>query len=235
MTRLYVALGVLLVLWLISRIRVGGIVEYSAEGPLVLLRIGPFKVELFPGKPKERKAAKRPKKRREKKEKKGKAQEPPTLKEKAGGALALFRELLPVALEAAGKLFRKLRVDELVLHLTWAASDPASAAIGYGAGQAALGTIWPLLDRSLDIRARDVGVAVDFRATQPVIYARASLSYTVGQLLALGAVSGVKALAAFLRARSARPKKKRDPSEKRAEAVQTAAKSGEKGKEGIES
>lgn len=209
MTGLYIALGILLVLWLISLLRVGGIVEYSEQGVLIQLRIGPFKVELLPGKPKEEKPPKREKKPKKEKKKKAK-QKPPEekppvpLKEKVGGALSLFRELLPVALEAVGKLFHRLRVDELVLHLTWAAEDPADAAMGWGAAQAALGTLWPLLDKCLDIKKRDVDIAVDFERTQPIIYARGSLSYTVGQLVSLGAAAGVKALAAWLRSRRKR-------------------------------
>lgn len=201
MRGLYIALGVLLALWLISRIRVGGLVEYSAEGVLVLLRLGPFRIELFPGTPEEEQADKPPREKRKKRKEPAPPEEPVPLTEKAGGALRLFRELLPVALDTAGKLFRRLRVDELVLHLTWAAPDPASAAVGYGAGQAALGALWPLLERAFDIRRRDVGVAVDFQRSEPVIYARLVLSFTLGQLLALGLVSGVRALRAFWRVR----------------------------------
>lgn len=219
MTGLYIALGVLAVLWLISLLRVGGIVEYSDQGVLVQLRIGPFKVELFPGKPKEEKPPKHEKKPKKKaKEKKPPEEKPPVpLKEKVGGALSLFQELLPVGLEAVGKLFRRLRVDELMLHLTWAAEDPADAAMGWGAAQAALGTLWPLLDRCLDIRKRDVDIAVDFERSEPIIYARGSLSYTVGQLVSLGAVGGVKALCAFLRVRRSRPKPQNKTTDKAAE------------------
>lgn len=229
MTGLYIALGVLLVLWLISLLRVGGIVEYSADGVEAWLRIGPFRVRLFPKKPGKEKPPEH--KKKPQKEKKAKGKKPPEekppvpLKEKVGGALSLFQELLPVALEAAGKLFRRLRVDELVLHLTWAAEDPADAAMGYGAAQTALGTIWPLLDRCLDIRKRDVGVAVDFERTQPIIYARGSLSYTVGQLVSLGVVAGVKALCGYLRVRRSRP-------EAPGKRNRTAAKGGANRKEG---
>lgn len=232
MTGLYIALGILLVLWLISLLRVGGIVEYSEQGVLIQLRIGPFKVELFPGKPKEKrppKHEKKPQKEKRAKEKKPPGEKPPVpLKEKVGGALSLFQELLPVGLEAAGKLLRRLRVDELVLHLTWAAEDPADAAMGWGAAQTVLGTLWPLLDKCLDIRKRDVGVAVDFERTQPIIYVRGSLSYTVGQLVSLGVVAGVKALAAWLRSRRSRsrtPKNQNKTADK-------AAKGGANGKEG---
>lgn len=212
MTALYVIAGIVLALWLISLLRVGGIVEYSADGVEVQLRIGPFRVELFPGKPNEEKHPKHKKEKKPKKEKKAKQKKPPKekppvpLKEKVGGALSLFRELLPVGLEAAEKLFRRLRVDELVLHLTWAADDPADAAMGYGAAQAALAALLPPLERCLHIRERDVGAAVDFQLTEPIIYARGSLSFTVGQLTTLGLVAGVKALRGYLRVRRARPR-----------------------------
>lgn len=211
MTALYVIAGIVLALWLISLLRVGGIVEYSADGVEVQLRIGPFRVELFPGKPKEEKSPKHKKGKKPKKEKKAKQKKPPKekppvpLKEKVGGALSLFRELLPVGLEAAEKLFRRLRVDELVLHLTWAADDPADAVMGYGAAQAALAALLPPLERCLHIRERDVGAAVDFQLTEPIIYARGSLSFTVGQLTTLGVAAGVKALRGYLRVRRARP------------------------------
>lgn len=228
MRAVYIIAGVLLALWLISLIRVGGIVEYSAEGVLARLRLGPVRVELFPGKPKKEKPPKHAKKKK-KKEKVKPEREPVPLTEKVGGALSLFQELLPVALELVGKLLRKLRVDELVLHLTWAARDPASAAIGYGAAQAALGSILALLERGFDVRELDAGVAVDFTLSQPVIYARGSLSFTVGQLTALGAVGGVKALAAYLRVRRARPKRKKAPPAQKT--VDTAVQSGDR-KEG---
>lgn len=238
MTALYVIAGIVLVLWLISLLRVGGVVEYSADGVEVQLRIGPFRVELFPHQPREEK---HPKNKKEKKTKKGKRpkkekKKPPKekpavpLTEKVGGALSLFRELLPVGLEAAEKLFRRLRVDELVLHLTWGADDPADAAMGYGAAQAALAALLPPLERCLHIRERDVGAAVDFQLAEPIIYARGSLSFTVGQLTTLGVAAGVKALRGYLRARRARPRGHMGAPKKKTEDLDAV--NGGNGKEG---
>ena len=218
MTALRVFLIVLLVLWLIGCIRLKGFVEYSEEGILAQLRVLWFKITLFPAKPKkesagEPKKPKKPKKQKKPKEPKKPKEKPRDerpLTEKVGGLWDLFRDALPMVCEAAGKLLHKLRIEELVLHLTWAAEDPADAALGYGAGEAALGAVWPLLDRTFDIRKRDVGVAVDFERTSPVIYARALLSFTIGQLVSLGVVYGCKALGLLLRHR---PKRKKAPSE----------------------
>lgn len=206
MTALKVILIVLLVLWLISLIRVGGIAEYSEEGLIVRLRVWLFRITLFPMKPRAEKPEK-PKKEKKKKEKPPKEGEKP--KEKTGGLLSLIMDFIPLAANAAGTLLHKIRIDELILHLTWAAEDAAAAAMGYGAGYAALGTLWPLLDNNFNVKKRDIGVAVDFTRTQPIIYARASLSLTIGQGVAFGVVYGVKALAILLRHR--KPRKKKEP------------------------
>ena len=210
MTALKVILIIVLVFWLIGRIRLKGFVEYSEEGVLAQLRVLWFKITLFPLPPKKEKPEKKPKAKKPKKPKKPKPEKPKDerpLTEKVGGLWSLFRDGVPIVTGAVGTLFRKLRIEELTLHLTWAAEDPADAALGYGAGEAALGAVWPLLDRAFDIRKRDVGVAVDFTRETPVIYARALLSFTIGQLVSLGVVCGFKALALFLRYRAGRKRK----------------------------
>lgn len=237
MTALRIILIILLVLWLIGRIRLKGFVEYSEEGIIAQLRVLWFKITLFPPKPKQDKPEKKPKKPKkppkkpkktpkpkqsqkpknppktgepEKPEEPEKPKEQPQderpVTEKLGGLWSLFRDAVPLVCQAAGKLLHKLRIEDLTLHLTWACEDPADAAMGYGVGEAALGTVWPLLDRAFDIRRRDVGVAVDFTRTTPVIYARALLSFTIGQLMSLGVIYGCKALALFLRHRPKRTK-----------------------------
>lgn len=207
MTVLRVVLIVLLALWLIGLIRIKGFVEYSEKGVLAQLRVLWFKITLFPPPPEKEKPKKEPKPPKPKNPKKPKPEKPKDerpLGEKVGGLWSLFRDAVPLVCGAAGKLLRRLRVEELTLHLTWAAGDPADAALGYGAGEAALGAVWPLLDRTFDIRKRDVGIAVDFERTSPVVYVRALLSFTVGQLVSLGVVYGCKALALFLRHRPKR-------------------------------
>lgn len=208
MTALRIILIVFLVFWLIGHIRLKGFVEYSEEGVLAQFWVLWFKITLFPAKPKQEKPKKskkpkEPKKPAEKPKEKPKDERP--LTEKLGGLWSLFRDAVPLVTGAVGRLLHKLRIEELTLHLTWAAEDPADAAMGYGAGEAALGTVWPLLDRAFDIRKRDVGVAVDFTRAVPVIYARALLSFTIGQLVGLGVIYGFKAFALFLRHR---PKRK---------------------------
>lgn len=209
MTALKVIGAIILILWLISLIRVGGAAEYSEDGLTVRLRAGPLRFTLYPMKPKKEGEKKPPKKKKEKKKEKQPQAEDHG--EKPGGTLSMVMEFIPMAAEAAGRLLHKIRIDELVLHLTWAASDPAAAAMGFGAGQAALGALWPLLENNFNIKDRDVGLAVDFQRKEPIVYVRAALSLTIGQGVAFAVIYGVKALSIFLRHR---PKKTKKPAER---------------------
>lgn len=206
MTALKIIAAVLLVLGLISQIRVGGVAEYSAEGLLVRLRVWFLRITLYPM---EEKPAK---------EKKPKQERPP--KEKQGGTLQLIRAFIPLAAEAAGKLLRKIRIDELVLHLTWASPDPAKTAMGYGAANALMGMLLPPLEYNFKVKEWDIGIALDFQRTEPVLYLRASLSMTVGQLLSFVLIYGVKAGKLYLNTRPPRQKaecKVKSPSNEGAE------------------
>ena len=190
MTVWIVLLTIGVLLFLLAMLRVGGIAEYSSQGLQLRLRIGWLKITLYPTAGGDKKAKQKEKKR--KKAKTVQAESPEG--EKKGGGLGLLKEFLPLACEAADSLFRKIRVDRLVLHLTWASDNPARTAMGFGAGNAILGMIWPLLDHNFTIREHDVGVAVDFESQEPSLYLYASLSMTVGQAVAFGIVYAYKAL-----------------------------------------
>lgn len=199
MTALAVIVGILLLFFLIGQVRLGGAVEYSEAGVAVQVRLGFWKWNVYP--PKE-KAEKKEKKSKEKdpKEPKGKqvSEEPD---EKRGGKLTLFKELLPLVLEAVGTLKRKIRIDLLILHLIWGAEDPASAAMGYGAANAAMGMIYPVLDQNFNIKKSDVGINVDFQRSEPEIYLNAVLTLTVGQLIALVLHYGLRAILIYMKQR----------------------------------
>ena len=120
---------------------------------------------------------------------------------RGGGLLELMKELLPLALEAAGCFRRRLRVDQLELKLTIGAADPGDAAIRYGQANALLGSIWQPLTEAFHVEEGRARVEVDFERTEPALYGRVSLSLTVGELAALGLSFGVKALSVLLAVR----------------------------------
>lgn len=184
---LWIVLGsVLLALFLLSRIRVGGLCEYSKDGLLAKLKVGSLRIQLYPAKPKKKKE----KPTEEKKEKP--TEEPPA---KPGGDLTQLKEFLPFFADAAGSLKRKIRMDRIYLDFIAAASDPAMAAMEYGYANAAIGMIWPLFENNFKVKERRIRTAVDFQAPSPTIYVYAALSLTIGQAITLG----VKLLFRFLK------------------------------------
>lgn len=108
-----------------------------------------------------------------------------------------------MAAQAAGALRRKICVDELTLHITWADSDPAQAALGFGRANGVLGMIWALIDHNFRVKHHDLGVAVDFQGEKPLYFLKAALSMTVGQLLAFGLRFGGKLLMIWSRGQKA--------------------------------
>ena len=127
--------------------------------------------------------------------------------EPKGGMLKLFMEMLPVIGEAAGALKRKLRIDDLTIHLTWATDDPAKTALGFGRANAILGMIWPVFDHNFKVKKHDLGVAADFDQSCPTVYCNAALTMTVGQLVAFGLRFGIKLLVIWSRNRKGPAKK----------------------------
>lgn len=115
-----------------------------------------------------------------------------------------FLPLVKVALDLLNDFRRKLRVNILELKLTLAGDDPCDLAVNYGRAWAALGNLWPKLEKYLVIKKRDVEVQCDFTASTTTVYARLKLTITLGRLLALAAVYGVRALKEFLTIRKKR-------------------------------
>lgn len=192
-TLLIVLLVVAAVLLLISCIRVGGIAEYAEEGVLAKVRIGPVKIQLYPRKKPQKDSsggdAAKEKRKKHKKKKKPKGDSPSEKKTqetqpKRGGRLEFLRTWLPLGIEALGDLKRNIRIDELFLDYTInGRSDPAKAAILYGRLCAGGGAIAALLENNFDIRSRHFSARVDFMAEHALVYARLSMSFTIGQLV----------------------------------------------------
>ena len=204
MTFLKVLLIVLVVLWLLSLIRLGGRVKYGAEGLFAWVLAGPLKLQVLPAKPKKKK----PKKEKKQKEPPAAAeqhkQEP---KEGQPGTLSRLMKLLPVVGQACGALKRKIRIDDLELELIWGGADAAAAAIGYGQANAALGMLWPVFDNNFKVKRHSFQVSMDYGLSQPAVELQAAVTMTVGQITVLGIHYGVKALTVWIK--SGRPAVKR--------------------------
>lgn len=182
---------ILAVLVLISLIRVGVKAEYDGGQLTVHLRVGRAALRVYPLKQKKKKPEKPQKPKPQKKREEA---EPGN-----GEKLSLLRELLPVALRAAGSLRRKISVDLLEAHILLAGSDPASVAVAYGSANAIIGMVLPLLEQNFHIRQRDIQTAADFQRAHSEVRAKAALSLTVGQGVAFALRFGWQSLGVLLR------------------------------------
>lgn len=183
---LKILLVVLLVFFLIGRIKLGGMVEYSAQGIVCKARLGAIWLQLYPPKKREKKKEKsekekgKPIKEKKKKRPKEQAEE---LEHKTGGPLALVRQYLPLVGEAAGGMKRRITIDKIYLDFTAGGQDAAGAAMAFGYTNMAIGVLWPLFEQNFVIKDHSFQTNVDFAAPNPAIYLHVTLSIRVGQLI----------------------------------------------------
>lgn len=170
---------IVLVLAALTLLPLGVRARYDEDGPLVQAKLWFIRLRLFPKKDKG--------KEKQRKEKPKESEAPPEEQEKKkGGALDTVRAALPLVKPALQGIKKRLTIQELELHVTWAANDPADAAIGYGRAQAALGGLWALIDQNFKVKKSRLGCSVDFDQTAPTVYADATLTMRLGQVITLG-------------------------------------------------
>lgn len=189
----------------------GASVKYDAEGPLVKIIAGPIKIKVFPLKKKEKKPKKEKNPKIEEKKKEESAPDPKAPAEKKaepekkkGGSILDFLPLVQVALDFLGDFRRKLRLNRLELKLIMAADDPCDLAVNYGRAWAAVGNLFPLLERAFVIKKRDVEVECDFEASETLIVARLDITITLGRIIALVVRYGIRALIEYFKINKSR-------------------------------
>ncbi len=198
---------VLLVLAALALLPLGVRARYDRDGVFLQARLWLFRVRLLPAKAKGEKKAKRRKARAKPKPPKPEAEERPP--DKKGGALDPVRAALPLIRPALSGLRRRLTIRDLELHVTWSAADPADAAIGYGRAQAALGALQAVVEEGFRVRRSRLGCSVDFEQTSPTVYADATLTIRLGQVVTLVLPLLIRFLANFSRIRRERTKNNR--------------------------
>ena len=200
---IWIAAAVLLALAILP---LGVRIRYNDAGFLLRVIAGPLKITVFPRKKKPKKQ-----KTKQKKQKAGKRPEStdsgdnppqppkpvPEPKEK-GGSLTRFLPLVKLGLKFLGDFRRKLRVDNLFLRLILAGDDPCDLAVNYGRAWAAVGNLMPQLERLFVIKKRDIQVECDFTAEETRVIAHMDITITLGRLLTLAVVYGIRVLFEFL-------------------------------------
>jgi len=201
---LLIALGVLL---LIGLIPLGVSVCYGESGVKAVVIAGPVRIHVYPTKKKDVPVEKEQKPSESDKqkhtEKAHKTSRNDSTKQKTdaekGGNLTDFLPLVDVALDMLASLGAKLRVNILKLHLVLGGSDPCDVAVNYGRLQAVGAGLLAQLNRFLVIKKQDVQIGCDFLAEQSTVVARVDLTITIGRLLSLVCVYGLKALITYLK------------------------------------
>ena len=188
-----IAAGILILLAILP---LGVSAAYDEDGARVRVIAGPVRVKVYP--------ANKEKKEKEEKPKKPKKKAPAAKKEpaksapKKGGSFRQFLPLVRTALDFLGDFRRKLRVNRLDVDLVLAGDDPCDLAVNYGKTSGALGALMPQLERLFVIKKRSVEVNCDFTSDMTRITARLDITITLGRLLGLVLVYGVKILRQYL-------------------------------------
>lgn len=199
-----IALGILTALAILP---LGVSAQYDSGGALVRLILGPVKLILYPRPHSPSKKEKKPKeKKQEEKTSEKETQEAsaPVKKKEAsgdpqGGDWKDFLPLFRVAMDFLGNFRRKLRVRDLEMKLILAGDDPCDLAVNYGRAWAALGNLMPKLERFLVIRKRNLEVECDFTSEKTLVFVRLELTITLGRLLGLAVVYGIRGLREYLK------------------------------------
>lgn len=164
---------------------------YDENGAFIWLLFGPFKLRLYPAKPK------RNKKEKVKKEEKKKESASKSVKKEPkqkGGSYNDFLPLIRTILQFLDHFRRKLRVNHLEMRLILAGGDPDTLAVNYGKAWTALGNLMPHLERFLVIRKRHLEVECDFVEESTRIFARADITITIARVFHLLGVHGIRIL-----------------------------------------
>lgn len=203
-----IALGVVILLALLP-IGIRG--KYSADGVLAVAILGPVRLTLYPRKPKEEKnqaspsavteTGKKPDNTQKSQQKKipspPKHPDAPADKEK-GGSLLDFLPLVKVGLSMLNTFRKKITVPYLECRITLAGGDPCDLGMNYGRTWAAGGNLMPQLERFLTIKKRNIQVDCDFTTDKTRIFVDAEVTITLGRLLSMGVVYGLRMLKTYL-------------------------------------
>lgn len=189
--------SLILLLFLLSRLRLG--IDAAVDGKAVTVdaAVGPFRIRVLPGKPKKKRPeqAAPPKKADEAPPKKKRALPKPTLAD----IRSALDALLPPLKRALGRTRRSIRVKPLDASVTFGGgTDPAVTAELYGYAHMAVCTGMPVLEQLVVIPDPHIHIGIDFDAPETAVRARVGVTLRLGTLVSVALGVGIPALKWFL-------------------------------------
>lgn len=157
------------------------VATYDEKGAFAWLYLGPLRSQLYP---------------RVEKKKKGKTllqqiaevplpESPGGVKKEKGGPAQVFFTFVKNVLSLLNNVRKRLVIKRLDLKIVLAGGDPCELALNYGKSWAALGNLWPRLERWFDIRKRNVEVECDFEGSETLVTAYIHLSMPLYKVIYL--------------------------------------------------
>lgn len=199
-----ILLVILILLALLCFLKMGGRVEYGADGIRAQIRLGLIYYTVFPRpqKPQKKKKKKKASAKAKAKPKQEKKQELSTLQKLlkmskkyagqagdylsggSGGELGVILDALPELFAILGDTISRIIVEEMTVHYTIPGRyDAAGAAIQYGMVYTTGGAVSALMDQYLTVKKRSIGALVDFNEEKAKVYVCLNLAYRFGDLV----------------------------------------------------
>lgn len=209
MIALYIILGILLLLFLLTLFNVWVLASYNEELKL-FIKIAFVKIQLVPPKPKKEKKEKKPKKPKKKKapeKEKPKKEKSFNIKDYVkqkgvSGILNIIKRTSDFAVGTLNDVFKRITVTRFYLMLRIAGSDAADSAIKYGQVCSVLYPALKVIGEVVTIEDYDIDVEPDF-SDEPKNIAQAEVTARI-RIISIIQVTfkrGFQALRLFLKAK----------------------------------
>ncbi len=187
MTALYIVLGIVLVLFLLSLLRIGIRAEWG-ETTTVTVVAGFARIQVLPKKDKPKKPQKKKKTPSEQTEKQAEKKPEKKLSLTAREVKTLLPAVWQSLKDGLRKTRQRVRIDPLELSAVLAgADDPAGAAELYGYINAGMWTVMPVLEELTRIPDPRLHTEIDFDAEKRKLTGRVGVTMQIRDLFAVGA------------------------------------------------
>ncbi|MBU5434814.1 DUF2953 domain-containing protein [Pseudoflavonifractor sp. MSJ-37] len=193
-----VLLVILVVLYLLSRLRLGIMGQVMDSSFRAWVKAGPIRIQVYPSNRKQtgpevhkKRGCREGRGRKDQAESGEKSGAASLLSETLGEMPpaqlpALARCFLPVIGRAAGRLTDQIRVGPVHLDIHAGDEDPGDTALLYGGINGALGILFPILEQNFDCKDCHIRTEAAFQSERTMIAGDFDISMTLGQLLLFG-------------------------------------------------